>query len=59
MSFIYDSYCSVCGSAVEITGAEIDDGQDITIRVEPCPDCIKAAKEEAREQEGDYTDRTV
>ena len=50
MSFIYDARCSECGSAIEITGAEIDDGQDITIRVKPCSDCIESALKEKEEE---------
>lgn len=56
MSFIYEAYCSVCGSKVEISRAAIDSGQDIIIDIEPCSTCIKDAVDEAVEKAKEITD---
>ena len=50
MSFIYDTRCSECNSGIGIIEAEIDNDQDISLRIEPCSECIKNAVEEEREK---------
>ena len=50
MSCIYEMSCDECGKELDFKVA-LDSGDDLIVKVYPCPDCLEAAKEEGKTED--------
>lgn len=51
----HSALCSVCSKELNINRMYMDNDGNITIRVNPCDDCLEEARDEGREdREYDY-----
>lgn len=50
MSLIYQATCSDCGKDIDLVDWHIAKDGDVTVKVEPCQDCIETEKAKSFEE---------